>query len=141
GVAPVVAPIIGSHLHVWFGWQANFVFVAGYGVLLLGWVATALPETLARPDQRATNPATIVRNFARLVRSRRFVGYLLVAAFTMSGLFAFLAGSAFVFVDVMGQGERGFGFLFGSVMLGNITGAMLGSRLVTRVGIVRVLAG
>ena len=68
GVAPVVAPIIGSHLHVWLGWQANFVFVAAYGVLLLFWVATALPETLARPDQRATNPATIVRNFALLLR-------------------------------------------------------------------------
>ena len=30
GIAPIVAPIIGSHLHVWFGWQANFLFVAAY---------------------------------------------------------------------------------------------------------------
>jgi MFS transporter, DHA1 family, multidrug resistance protein len=140
GVAPVVAPIIGSHLHVWFGWQANFVFVAVYAALLLAWVARALPETLAQAIPNAMNPAAMTRSFTRLSRSRRFAGYLLVASFTMAGLFAFLAGSAFVFVDVMGQGERGFGFLFGAVMLGNITGAMIGSRLVTRWGIDRLLA-
>ena len=140
GVAPVVAPIIGSHLHVWFGWQANFVFVAVYAALLLAWVAAALPETLAHADPSAMNPAAMARKFTRLSRSRRFTGYLLVASFTMAGLFAFLAGSAFVFVDVMGQGERGFGFLFGAVMLGNITGATIGSRLVTRWGIDRLLA-
>src|SRR5437762_2117530 len=117
GVAPIIAPILGSHLHVWFGWQANFVFVAAYGVLLLAWVGCGLPETLRNPDRRATVPAVMVANFGRLLRSRRYIGYMLVAAFTMSGLFAFLAGSAFVFVVVMGQSEQGFGFLFGTVML------------------------
>jgi DHA1 family bicyclomycin/chloramphenicol resistance-like MFS transporter len=140
GVAPVVAPILGSHLHVWFGWQANFVFVAAYGTLLLAWVTYGLPETLRDPDRHATVPAVMIANFGRLLQSRRYVGYMLVAAFTMSGLFAFLAGSAFVFVAVMGHSEQGFGFLFGTVMLGNITGAAIGSRMVTRWGIDRMIA-
>ncbi|MEO6749975.1 MAG: Bcr/CflA family drug resistance efflux transporter, partial [Casimicrobiaceae bacterium] len=54
-------------------------------------------------------------------------------------LFAFLAGSAFVFESVMGAGARGFGFLFGAVMLGNITGATIASRVVRRFGIDRVI--
>jgi DHA1 family bicyclomycin/chloramphenicol resistance-like MFS transporter len=140
GIAPIVAPILGSHLHVWFGWQANFVFVAAYGILLLAWVAYSLPETLRNPDRRATVPAVMVANFGRLLRSRRYVGYMLVAAFTMSGLFAFLAGSAFVFVAVLGHSEQGFALLFGTVMLGNITGATIGSRLVTRWGIDRMIS-
>ena len=140
GVAPIVAPILGSHLHVWFGWQANFVFVAAYGMLLLAWVAWRLPETLRAPDRRATVPAVVLANFGHLLRSRRFLGYMLVASFTMSGLFAFLAGSAFVFVAVLGQSEQGFGYLFGAVMLGNFTGATLGSRLVQRWGIDRMIA-
>ena len=139
GIAPIVAPILGSHLHVWFGWQANFVFVAIYAALLLAWVAWALPETLRKPDVRATTPAVLLRNFARLLRSRRYVGYTLVASFTMSGLFAFLAGSSFVFVTVMGRSEQGFGFLFGTVMVGNIAGATIGSQLVTRWGIDRMI--
>jgi len=139
GIAPIVAPIIGSHLHVWFGWQANFIFVAGYGAIALFCVVTALPETIKARNKRATDPAVVLANCRRLLHSRKYVGYLLVAAFSSSGLFAFLAGSAFAFVTVIGTGERGFGLLFGAVMLGNIAGSIAGSRLVTRWGIDRMI--
>jgi MFS transporter, DHA1 family, multidrug resistance protein len=139
GIAPIVAPIIGSHLHVWFGWQANFVFVAAFGAILFAWTWTALPETLREPDRRATDPRVIARNYARLLRSRRYRVYLMVAAFGQSGLFAFLAGSSFVFVSAMGRGETGFSWLFGSVMLGNLTGATISTRLVRRTGIDRLI--
>ena len=139
GVAPIVAPIIGSHLHVWFGWQANFVFVTAYGAIALACVVAAFPETIKAKNRRATAPAMVLASYLRLLRSKRYVGYLLVAAFAASGLFAFLAGSSFVFVSVLGTGERGFGALFGTVMLGNITGSLVGSRLVVRLGIDRML--
>ncbi len=139
GIAPVAAPIIGSHVHVWFGWQANFVLVALYGALLWAFVHRLLPETLGRRDARATRPEVIVANYRRLLGSRAYTGYMLIAAFGFSGLFAFLAGSAFVFVSVMGKTEQGFGLLFGTVMLGNITGATIGSRLVRHVGIEKMV--
>jgi len=139
GIAPVVAPILGSHVHVLLGWQANFVLVALYGALLWWFVRKMLPETLVQPDARATRPAVILSNYRQLIRSRAFTGYVLVAAFGFSGLFAFLAGSSFVFVSVLGESERGFGWLFGTVMLGNITGSMIGSRFVRSVGIERMV--
>jgi len=141
GIAPVAAPLIGSHVHVWLGWQANFVLVALYGALLWLFVRRSLPETLRQRDARATRPRVILANYRHLLESRAFTGYLGVAAFGFSGLFAFLAGSAFVFVSVMGQGETGFGLLFGAVMLGNITGSTIGSRIVRRVGIDRMVRG
>jgi DHA1 family bicyclomycin/chloramphenicol resistance-like MFS transporter len=139
GMAPIIAPIIGSHLHVWFGWQANFIFVAAYGAIALAWVLSALPETINAKNVRATEPAVVLANYRRLLQSRTYIGYVLVAAFAASGLFAFLAGSAFVFIAVMGGGEESFGLLFGAVMLGNITGSVLGSRLVARLGIDRMI--
>jgi DHA1 family bicyclomycin/chloramphenicol resistance-like MFS transporter len=141
GIAPVAAPLIGSNMHVWFGWQSNFVLVALYGAVLWYFVYAALPETLARRDVRATRPRVILANYRRLLRSRTYVGFMLVAAFGYSGLFAFLAGSAFVFVSVMGQSEQGFGIMFGTVMLGNITGATIGSRLVRGLGVSRLVRG
>jgi DHA1 family bicyclomycin/chloramphenicol resistance-like MFS transporter len=140
-IAPIVAPILGSHLHVWLGWQANFVFVALYGALLFAFVVTQLPETLRERNVTALRPPVMLRNYARLLRSRLFLGYLLVAAFTSAGLFAFLAGSAFVFVEVLGTGERGFGYLFGTVMVGAVVGATIGSRLVQTLGIDRMIGG
>ncbi|HKP65409.1 MAG TPA: multidrug effflux MFS transporter, partial [Casimicrobiaceae bacterium] len=141
GIAPIVAPLIGSHVHVWLGWQANFVLVALYGVVLWFFVRRALPETLHKRDVRATRPNVIIANYARLLRTPTFAAYMGVAAFGFSGLFAFLAGSAFVFVSVMGESEQEFGLLFGSVMLGNITGSMIGSRVVRRFGIERMVRG
>lgn len=141
GIAPVVAPVLGSHLHVWFGWQANFVFVAAYGVLALVFTARGLPETLRTRNPRALDPGVMFSTFAHLVASRTFVGYTLVAAFSSCGLFAFLSGSSFVFVSVMETGERGFGLLFALVMLGNFIGAALASRWVMRLGIDGVIRG
>ena len=109
GIAPVVAPIVGSNLHVWLGWQSNFVAVALYGAVLWLCVWRALPETLASKDARAIAPRVLVANYRRLLASPVYVGYVLVAAFGFSGLFAFLAGSAFVFENVMGQSAQGFG--------------------------------
>jgi DHA1 family bicyclomycin/chloramphenicol resistance-like MFS transporter len=140
-IAPIVAPILGSHLHVWLGWQANFVFVALYGALLFAFVVTQLPETLRERNVTALRPPVMLRNYAGLLRSRLFLGYVLVAAFTSAGLFAFLAGSAFVFVEVLGTGERGFGYLFGTVMVGAVVGATIGSRLVQTWGIDRMIGG
>src|SRR5207237_394390 len=88
GIAPIVAPIIGSNLHVWFGWQANFVLVAAYGAIALLCVVTALPETIKARNKRATAPAVVLANYRRLLQSRSYVGYVLVAAFASSGLFA-----------------------------------------------------
>jgi len=139
GIAPIVAPIIGSHLHVWFGWQANFVFVAAYGAIALACVVSIMPETIRSRNAQATDVRVMLANYAKLLRSRTYVGYLLIAAFATSGLFAFIAGSAFVFVTVIGTGEQGFGLLFGIVMLGNMTGSAIGSRLVGRLGIDRML--
>lgn len=139
-IAPVIAPIIGSHVHVAFGWRANFWLVALYGLIAGFCVVRGLPETLKAPDFDALMPRRIAGNWGRLLRSRRYVGYLIVSACTAAGLFAFLAGSSFVFIDVLHTGERGFGFLFGTVMLGNITGATLATRLVMRLGLDRLIA-
>ena len=68
-----------------------------------------------------------------------FVGYGLTSCFAYCGLFAFLAGSSFVFVSVMGSGAQGFGFLFGAVMVGNLTGAAISTRVGRRYGIDRVI--
>ena len=134
-IAPIVAPLLGSHLHVWLGWQANFAFVALYGAAALALSAARLPETIKSANPNALDPRAMFATSATLVRSRQYVGYVLVAAFASGGLFAFLAGGSFVFISVMGAGERGFGILFSAVMVGNIVGAVLASRTVLRYGI------
>ncbi|MET0981582.1 MAG: MFS transporter, partial [Telluria sp.] len=46
GLAPAIAPIIGGWLHVHFGWRSTFLFLAGFGVLLIAMTLRLLPESL-----------------------------------------------------------------------------------------------
>jgi DHA1 family bicyclomycin/chloramphenicol resistance-like MFS transporter len=140
GLAPLAAPIIGSYLHVAFGWRANFIFVGGCGVLALMAVLTLLGETNRHPDREALSPRRFLRNVRVLLSSRNFIGYLLTMGFLGGGLFAFLSGSSFVFLHVFGFEESYFGYLFAFVMVGNLVGAHISGRLVMRVGIPRLLA-
>ncbi len=138
-MAPVVAPTVGGVLQAAFGWRSNFLVLALYGAMALVLVWRFLPETMAKADPQALDPRRMARNWSRIVSSRRFTGYLAVAALNQAGLFAFLAGSSFVMIEVLGTGERLFGLLFGAVMVGNVTGAATASRLVRRLGIDRMI--
>lgn len=141
GIAPVVAPVLGAELHVRLGWQANFAFVALYGALAWAAVQFGLPETLETPDPRALDPSAMVGNWRRALASRRYVGFLLTIAFSMAGLFAFLAGSAFVFVEGLGKGERVFSMYFGLVMLGTFVGSTLARSALHRTGLEQLVQG
>jgi DHA1 family bicyclomycin/chloramphenicol resistance-like MFS transporter len=139
-VVPVVAPFVGAELSVRIGWRSNFTFVALCGAI--AWVAVryGLPETLASPDAHALKFRRMTGNWLDALRSRPLVGFLLVVTFSTCGLFAFLAGSAFVFVDGMSTGERGYALYFGLVMLGSFIGAWLARRIVVGIGLRRVIA-
>jgi len=139
GIAPVVAPIVGAELHVRFGWRSNFGFVTLYGVLLWLAVRFGLPETLREPDPTALDPRIMLGNWRRVLASRRYVGFVLTIAGAWSGLFAFLAGSAFVFVDAMGESERSYSVYLGLVSLGVFAGTALARRALPRIGLERLI--
>jgi DHA1 family bicyclomycin/chloramphenicol resistance-like MFS transporter len=139
-LAPAIAPIIGGWMFSLFGWQANFVLLAlfGVGVLVATW--TLLAETNAHRDPGATRPGRILGNVLFLMRSRVFLGYTLVVSFGFAGLFSFISGSSFVIIDVLGVAPEYFGFAFMAVVAGYITGAFSGGRLSARVGLDRLIA-
>lgn len=132
GLAPIVAPIIGSYLHVAFGWRANFIFVTAYGLAALLVVAFRFQETNRRIDPGALSPRRIMSSWRILVTHRAFIGFTLTSACIGGALFAFISGAPFVFLTVFGFPESAFGYLFGCVMVGHMTGSWLGSRLVMR---------
>ena len=45
-IGPIIAPAIGGYIEHYFGWQANFYFLGGYGVLALIVNLLFIPETL-----------------------------------------------------------------------------------------------
>lgn len=114
GVAPVLAPSLGAAVLLHASWQwvfAALVVLAG-GLLLVA--ATVLPETLPAAHRRPLKVRGIATTYAALLRDLRFVVLVLVAALGMSGLFAYIAGAAFVLQGDYGLDQQTFALVFGA---------------------------
>lgn len=139
GIAPAIAPVIGGYLLVWFGWQANFVFLAAWGVFVMVLFALLIQESNRHPDPHALRPVKIVRNYGLLLRNRTYLGYSLTLVFAFSTFFAFLSGAPFVFIEVLGVAPQNFAYLITIQVVGFVAGTTLADRLTKRVGIDRLL--
>lgn len=139
-LAPAIGPIIGGFVEVWFGWRVNFLLLVAYGAA--GFVITwrLLPETNRAPDPDAAQLARIVSGYGGLIGHRSYVGFVLCCAFAYSGIFAFISGSSFVIVEVVGLGPDGFGFCFAGAVVGYMIGTTAVGRLSRRFGIERLIA-
>jgi DHA1 family bicyclomycin/chloramphenicol resistance-like MFS transporter len=125
GAAPIVAPSVGAYLLIWFGWRAIFWLLVIFGVTSMTVAWFRLPET--RPAG-TTGPAAIgqvLTRYYQIATDRRFLAYGPVGALAMSGMYAYLAGGAFVFEGRYGWAPDKFALLFGLNSLAIIGGAQV----------------
>ena len=137
--APLVAPIVGAHLTVSYGWNAMFLFIAVYSVAAAILFGLTFRETLERPDPDALRVAPMLRNFAHISRSPAFWAYTACAAAAYGILFSFLAGSPHVIVTFFGETETAYAYMFAGGMTGSLAGMLAGARLVGTFGVDRLL--
>ncbi|PSK67170.1 Bicyclomycin resistance protein [Micromonospora sp. MH33] len=139
GAAPILAPTLGSGLLRWSDWRGVFVALAVFGLLLVVVAAVGLRETLPPARRRHGGVAAVGRDYRALLRDRTFVGLVLVAGLAMAALFAYVAGSSFVFQQRYGLDEQQFGLAFGAGAVGLITATQLNVRLLRRYTPQRIL--
>jgi DHA1 family bicyclomycin/chloramphenicol resistance-like MFS transporter len=134
GLAPILAPLIGSQLLLVLDWRGVFWFLTGYGVLAILAAVFFLVETrpASRRDDRGHD--SVGARYKALFTDRVFVGVILIAGMTFSGLFAYLSSSSFLFQEVYGLDPQQFGILFAINSLGIVVGVQAGSRLARRIG-------
>jgi DHA1 family bicyclomycin/chloramphenicol resistance-like MFS transporter len=128
GVAPIVAPALGGWVLGALGWRAIFVFLAGYGALTLFACLRLLPET-GRPRDPSV---TLGAQLRALLREPDFRAYTLCGGFSSAGMFAYIAGSAFVFIEVHHVEPEHYGYFFGANAFGLIAASQLNRLLVGR---------
>ena len=125
GVAPILAPLLGGWLLAGFGWRGIFAALALYATLMTAVVWRWLPETLP-PERRRREPLSgVLRVYLRLLRDRHFMGTALAGAFCLAGMFAYLAASPFVLMQIHGLSPQGFALVFG----GNAVGLIVMSQV------------
>lgn len=130
GLVPAIAPVLGGVLEPLFGWRSNFWAVLGGAAALALAVMLFLPETLRERRPEPISLMNILRGFRVLLRHPGYRLYVMLAAFTYAGLFAFISGSSFVLQGVYGLSPLAFGLSFGLSVLGYIAGTIVAQRIV-----------
>lgn len=125
-LAPAVAPTMGSILMLWLPWPSIFIFLAVYGVAMLILIQVFLAESLPKPQ--SLHPVSIMRNYAELFRSPKFIVATFASSLVYAGLLGYLSSSSFVYIDMLGVPVQYFGLIF----LTSVAGYMLGSALSAR---------
>ncbi|WEK60616.1 MAG: multidrug effflux MFS transporter [Candidatus Microbacterium colombiense] len=134
GVAPVVAPLIGSWLLTLMPWRGIFVVLAAYGVLMLLSTIVFIPETLPVARRQERGGATVLQRYRSVFSDRVFIGVLIIGGMTFSGLFSYLSASPFLFQQTHGLDAQQYGLVFAVNSLGVVLGVQTASRLAARFG-------
>src|SRR3954454_1587891 len=139
GLAPVLAPLLGSLVLQVATWREVVLALAVLGAALVLAVLLLYRETL--PAERRTTEGMVEtgRILRVLARDRVLVGYALAAGLAFAAMFAYIAGSPFVVQDVYGAGTGTFAAMFATNALGIMLLGQVNARLVRRYAPRRIL--
>lgn len=132
GLAPMLAPLVGSQILRFTSWKGVFVVLAVAGGALLAVTAVALPETLPPERRRPSSLSATVTSLGGLLQHRRFVGYALALGFGTAGVAAYVSGSPFVVQDHFGRSPQVFGLLFALNATAMVAGSQANALLLGR---------
>jgi len=139
GVAPLAAPVAGGYVLDWWGWRAIFWVLTGFGVVCWLLVALALPETNPRERRPQGHVRRAFSGYLAVLRSRTAVATLLCGGFGFAGLFAYISGTPFIYIELFKVSPQTYGYLFGLNVVGAAAGSLINARLVQRVGAANML--
>ncbi len=131
GVAPIIAPSLGGILVSSVGWQSIFLSLTLFGALALLGMYLALPETKQPDATISLQPVKVLIEYVEIIKNRQFLIYTMVSGFSGAGMFAYISGSPFVFIELHRVPEATFGIIFSANAFGLIMSGQL-NRLALR---------
>ncbi|PLX94938.1 MAG: Bcr/CflA family drug resistance efflux transporter [Desulfuromonas sp.] len=137
-IMPLVGPLVGGQIVTLVGWRAIFWFLVLVGLVTLAALYT-IPETLPRHKRSSTPLRKALGGYVELLKNRRLLGYLGAGGFLYAGMFAYVAGTPFAYINYYHVPPQLYGFLFALGIIGIMLANMLNRHLVGRYSYDRVL--
>ncbi len=132
GLAPTVAPLVGSILLQVTDWHGIFVVLGGFGLFAAALLWWAFPETLPVERRRGGALAETFAAFGTLLHNRRFVGCALTLSAMMCALVCYLATATFVIQGRYGASVEMFAVLSGANALVMVLSNQVNAHLLHR---------
>ncbi len=136
-IVPIVAPSFGSVLLL-VDWHLTIWVAVAVAVVLTAWVATRLPETLPVEERLSLAPSALWSAAGAVVRNRQTMAFTASSTFLIGIITAYVDSTQLIIDEVFGQADL-FPVLFGVIAVGLALGSLLSARLVTHVGLDRLV--
>jgi len=130
GASPLVAPTVGSYLADSLGWQSVFIVLLCIAVVILLAVIFTLPESYKANPSYSLKPGPIIGKFLSVLSHPQFYTYAIAGAIAFCGLFAYVAGSPLIFMDVFHLGKKEYGWVFAGLSVGFIGSSQVNNILI-----------
>ncbi len=137
-IMPLVGPLVGGQIVAMSGWRAIFWVLVAVGLVTIGALYT-IPETLPVHNRNPEPLSRALLRYVELLKNRRLLGYLGAGGCLYTGMFAYVAGTPFVYISYYHFPAQFYGLLFGLGIIGIMLANILNRRLVVRFGYDRVL--
>jgi DHA1 family bicyclomycin/chloramphenicol resistance-like MFS transporter len=122
GIAPAIAPMVGGLL-LGISWQAIFIFLIIYSVLITIFSVNFLPETISKQNQLPFNLESVLSRYRDLLNDNNYIFLILAVSFNFSAFFLYVLSSPIFLMQHLNLSSSQFGYLF----IPTVTGMILGS--------------
>lgn len=124
-VSPIIAPTLGGYITAALGWRYVFAMLILIVLLILAGTYFFLPESKKPDPTYSLKPAPILRNFAAVLKHPHFITYALTGAISYAGLYAYVGGATYVFMELFKVSEAHFGWIFAFIAAGLISASQV----------------
>lgn len=131
-VSPIIAPTLGGYMTALFGWQSIFYILAGIAGSTLLLVYFKLPAGREPESGLSLKPKPIISGFLEVAKVPQFYTYAFAGAIASSGLYAYIAGSPFVFMQLYHVSEKLYGWIFAIIAMGLISASQVNTVLLRK---------
>ena len=126
-VSPIIAPTLGGFITTYFGWRYIFIMLIIVIAAILAGTYFLLPNSKGPDKTYSLKPAAILTSFGSILKHPQFALFTFSGSIASAGLYAFISGSPFVFIEFFKVSQQHYGWFFGFVASGLIGSSQLNS--------------
>jgi MFS transporter, DHA1 family, multidrug resistance protein len=129
GVAPIIAPTIGGVVVATLGWRYVFVVLAVIAAVVVIAINRVLRSARGPDTSVSLQPKNVIRAYVAVFKEPQFLIYALSTGVATGGLFSYITGSPFVFINLFGFTTTQYGWIFGANGLAMVIGSLINRAL------------
>jgi DHA1 family bicyclomycin/chloramphenicol resistance-like MFS transporter len=127
GIAPAIAPMVGGLL-LGISWQAIFIFLIIYSVLITFFSVNYLPETISKQNRLPFNFESVLNRYKDLLNDKNYIFLILAVSFNFSAFFLYVLSSPIFLMQHLNLSSSQFGYLFIPTVTGMIIGSFISKK-------------